>query len=296
MNYNSKCAAAFLQILSSVAMVYAQAPSQIGKYDWVMPQASPAASVSQTVGVTEISITYHRPVLKGKTISTSFAPFGKVWRAGANEATMISFSTDVMIEGKPLPSGSYSLFMIPSQTDWAVVFNKVAKQWGAFTYDETKDALRVTVKPQTAEPRERLEYSFPAVDDNSAQVALQWGSMKVAFTVTVDTARQDMAKAKANFDWSAGWFASNYFFQQKTDLETALRWINASIALEANTSNLFLKAKILAGMGRYEEAVKVAEQIRVPQSPVSDQLKANIERATNEWRNELTKKPNERWE
>ncbi|MEW6212383.1 MAG: DUF2911 domain-containing protein [Acidobacteriota bacterium] len=253
-------------------------------YGWVLPRESPPAKVSQTVGVTEIAISYHRPALKDRTIETNYLPFGKVWRAGANEATTISFSTDVTIEGKPLAAGTYGLFMIPGKTEWTVIFNKTSKQWGAFTYDETKDALRVTVAAQAGENVNRLQYSFPVVTDNTAQAMMQWGTIRIPFTISVDLEKTASAKALTSFDWSAGWFAADFFYQRKTNLEEALRWINASIAMNENPSNLFLKAKILAEMGRHEEAIQIAEKIQVPNRQGSDRLKANLEKAVSEWR------------
>lgn len=249
-------------------------------YGWVMPRESPAASISQTVGVTEITIKYHRPAVKDREIWGKLEPYDKVWRAGANEATTITFSTPVKIEGQPLPAGTYALFMIPTTAEWTVIFNKTAKQWGAFTYQEPQDALRVKVKPQQAELQERLQYSFPLVTENSAQVVLHWGKLKIPFNVTVDTAAQALAKAKSSFDWQAGYFAADYFYQAKTQLEEGLKWINASIAVEENISNLMLKAKILGELKRYDEAIKTAEQALTltAKSPNPARAKESVEK------------------
>src|SRR5436853_1654221 len=114
-----------------------------------LPDLSPRANVGQTVGVTNVEISYHRPAVNKRKIFGGLVSYGAVWRAGANENTTISFSTPVTIEGQPLPAGTYGLFRIPTATSWTVVFSKAAASWGAYAYDPSEDALRVTVTPQT---------------------------------------------------------------------------------------------------------------------------------------------------
>src|SRR5581483_2947773 len=114
----------------------------------VLPLQSQRAVVTQRVGITDITITYHRPLAKGRQIFGTVVPYGKVWRAGANENTTIEFTDPVSIEGKPLAAGTYGLHMIPGEDHWTVIFSKVSTAWGSFTYDEKEDALRVDVKPQ----------------------------------------------------------------------------------------------------------------------------------------------------
>ena len=148
-------------------------------------RVSPKASVMQVVGFTEVKIDYSRPGVKGRAIWGELVPYDKVWRAGANEATIISFSTDVTIEGKNLAGGKYSLFAIPNKNEWILIFNKVSKQWGAFEYNEAEDALRITVKPQSNGFQEWLTYSFTKVNDKSAIVNLEWEKLKVPFKIEV---------------------------------------------------------------------------------------------------------------
>ena len=123
-------------------------------------RVSPKAEVMQVVGLTQVNISYSRPGVKGRKIWGALVPYDKVWRAGADEATKITFSTDVTVEGKKLSAGSYSFFVIPAKKEWTVIFNKVADQWGAFTYNEAEDALRIKVKPKTADSEEWLKYEF----------------------------------------------------------------------------------------------------------------------------------------
>ena len=146
---------------------------------------SPKASVMQTVGFTDVTIDYSRPGVKGRTIWGALVPYNKVWRAGANEATTINFSTDVTIEGKSLPAGKYGFFTIPNKDSWTLIFNKVADQWGAFQYNEAEDALRVTVKPESNNFQEWLAYTITKTGDKSAVVSLEWEKLKVPFKIEV---------------------------------------------------------------------------------------------------------------
>jgi len=156
-------------------------------------RVSPKAFVSQTIGFTDITINYCRPGVKGRKIWGKLVPYNKVWRTGANEATKITFSTNVIINGKKLPAGTYSFFAIPKEKEWTLIFNKVANQWGAFTYNELRDALRIKVKPLQNDFHEWLEYSFsnidiqPAGKTNSAVVNLMWDRLKVSFKVEAAT-------------------------------------------------------------------------------------------------------------
>lgn len=213
-----------LQVISifitacAASLAFAQQPSQVR-----LPQASPWAAVSQTIGITDISITYHRPSVKGRTVwgdispakvaelikekrvgpvaeapegtldgatgsgkDIPLAPNGHVWRAGANEATKFTVSDDVLVNGQKLPAGTYSLHMIPGKEEWTVIFNKTADQFGSFRYDARQDALRVKTKPVwKSESQEVLSYEIPAIGANTARVVLRWEKAAVPFTVEV---------------------------------------------------------------------------------------------------------------
>jgi len=146
---------------------------------------SPKAEVMQTVGFTEIRVVYSRPGVKGREIWGKLVSYDAVWRAGANEATKITFSTDVIVEGKKLKKGSYSFFAIPGKNQWTLIFNKVADQWGAFEYNESEDALRVKVKTEKATWQEWLSYTINKASDSSAIIRLEWEKIKVPFKVEV---------------------------------------------------------------------------------------------------------------
>lgn len=148
-------------------------------------RVSPNAAVSQTIGTTVVTVEYGRPGVKDRAVWGSLVPNGEVWRAGANEATTISFSADVKIEGNALPAGTYSLFTIPGKDEWTVIFNKVAKQWGAYKYDAGQDALRVTVKPVASEHSEWLVYCFGDLTPTSGTLMLKWEKLTVPVKIEV---------------------------------------------------------------------------------------------------------------
>jgi hypothetical protein len=156
------------------------------------------ASVSQTIGVdTVITFDYSRPGVKGRTIWGELVPYGLApgnkyseekpfpWRAGANEKTTIAVSSDVLVDGKSLPAGKYSIQMIPSEKDWIVIFNKVSEGWGSYDYDEAEDALRVTVTPVAAPFEEWMRFGFDDLAGTSAVAFLQWEKLKVPFTIAL---------------------------------------------------------------------------------------------------------------
>ena len=142
-------------------------------------RVSPKAEVMQVVGLSKVTISYSRPGVKGRKIWGALVPYDKVWRAGADEATKITFSTEVKVEGKKLTAGSYSFFVIPNKKEWIIIFNKVSDQWGAFTYNEAEDVIRLKMKPKTAEFEEWLKYEIAKTGDYSANLSLHWEKQKV---------------------------------------------------------------------------------------------------------------------
>jgi hypothetical protein len=158
-------------ILFSISVVAQEDKSQ---------RPSPPAKVSENVGTTTIIIDYSQPSVKGREIWGGLVPYGKIWRTGANEATTFEVNTDVKIEGKALKAGKYGLFTIPDSKEWTIVFNSVPDQWGAFQYDESKDVLRVKVKPQQVDQNmEKMTFNI----SGDGIVTLMWEKLKVGFKV-----------------------------------------------------------------------------------------------------------------
>jgi hypothetical protein len=261
----------------------------------VTPRPSQTASVMQRIGVTDITITYARPGVKGRKIwgdplpeqadvkgeatlddqnkrpkGAPIVPYGHVWRTGANEATMFVVTDDVLINGQKLSAGKYSLHTIPNKDEWTIVFNGTANQWGSFDYDPAKDTLRVKAKPQWLnESEEWLTFSFDPVTEDSAQVNIRWEKVNVPFTVKVpDVNAATLSRLKATVssakpdDWTTPLQAGNYLInnQNPADDEQGLAWINQSIKIKETFRNLVAKANALYKLGKKEEAFAVGEQ------------------------------------
>src|SRR5216110_1459909 len=161
--------------------------------DLNLPDVSQAAEVKQRIALTDIKVTYHRPLVKGRKIWGALVPYGKVWRAGANENTTIEFSDPVSVEGKPLDKGTYGLHMIPNSDSCTVIFSKTNTGWGSYSYDQKEDALRVDVKPRSlSENKEALEFDFEDLKPTSAAVTMKWEKLGVPFTISINDSDQTL--------------------------------------------------------------------------------------------------------
>ncbi|PYI96757.1 MAG: hypothetical protein DMF00_14590 [Verrucomicrobia bacterium] len=246
-----------LSILAVAAPVFAQ-------NDLNLPDVSQAAEVKQRIALTDIMVNYHRPLVNGRKIWGGLVPYGKVWRAGANENTTIEFSDPVSVEGKPLAKGTYGLHMIPNQDSWTVIFSKTNTGWGSYSYDQKEDALRVDVKPRPfAENKEALEFDFEDLKPTSTAVTLKWEKLGVPFTVSVNDADQTLQniraqlKGRGQFTWQSLDEGAQFCLTRKINLDEALRWADASIQNEERFDNLSTKADILRALNRPDEAKTV---------------------------------------
>jgi len=225
-----------------------------------LPRQSQHALVSQRIGLTDITINYHRPLANGRQIWGKLAPYGQVWRAGANENTTITFTDPVTIEGQALDKGTYGLHMIPGENEWTVIFSKDATAWGSFSYKQADDALRVTVKPQTAELHDALAYDFDQLKPDSTVVTMRWDKVAVPFKVQVNvneivTAAIHRQLYGLNQYYWEGWDdAAQYFLANKINLDEALKYEDTSIQNEERYDNLLNRSKILDAMGRKQDA------------------------------------------
>lgn len=225
-----------------------------------LPRSSQHAVVTQRIGITDVTINYHRPMVNKRKVWGSLVPYGQVWRAGANENTVIQFTDLVTIEGKPLPKGTYGLHMIPGENEWTVIFSRNSTSWGSFTYDQAEDALRVTVKPQTADFHEALAYDFDDVGPDSSVVTMRWEKVAVPFKVGVNTHEivaqnlHNQLRGLAQYSWDGWDDAANYLLQEKIDLEEALKYSDKSIQNEARYDNFMTRSRVLDALGRKEEA------------------------------------------
>lgn len=249
------------------------------------PRPSPKASVSQTVGVTEITIHYCRPGVKDRVIWGELVPYNQVWRTGANEVTSITFSDPVKINGNKLEAGTYGIHTLPNKDEWEIIFSGDTKIGGSSTFNKDKEALRIKVKPEAADFQERLIFTFTDVTDNSALVNLIWEKLKVSFMLETDTQELTLAKAKSAIDWSTPMSAASYCLQNNINLEQAMNWINASIFINENYWNLRIKAQLLNKEGN-EEAVPVMERALALGKQMTNKPfdLDNMEKLLNKWK------------
>lgn len=229
--------------------------------DLNLPDVSQAAEVKQRIALTDITVKYHRPLVNGRKIWGGLVPYGKVWRAGANENTTIEFSDPVSVEGQPLAKGIYGLHMIPNPDSWTVIFSKTNTAWGSYSYNQDEDALRVNVKPRPlAELKEALKFEFEDLKPDSTAVTLKWEKLGVPFTVSIKDAEQTLQniraqlKGRGQFTWQALDEGAQFCLTRKINLDEALRWADASIQNEERFDNLSTKADILKALNRPDEA------------------------------------------
>lgn len=251
-----------------------------------MPRVSQNATLTQTVGLTDITIKYSRPGVKGRTIWGDLVPYDKVWRTGANEATTISFSEDVWVNGQKLARGMYSLHTIPGRDEWTIIFNSVADQWGSYSYDEAKDTLRVKAKPEAGAFNEWMSFEIPEISSDAAKIVLRWEKVAVAFTVDTKSVERTMGALKSamNPDWRAAFNAASFAFENKgaaTDADMNA-WLEQSLKANQNVSNLYLKARIAARAGNKADAVRYGEMAIAAATPAqknfADTVRADVER------------------
>ena len=242
--------------------------------DLDLPDVSQLAVNKQRVGLTDITITYHRPLVNGRKIWGGLVPLGEVWRAGANQNTTIEFSEPVSVEGKPLAKGIYGLHMIPTADTWTVIFSKMSSAWGSYTYKQDEDALRVTVKPRPTEMEEALEYEFEDLKPDSATVTMKWEKLAVPFKVAINDAEATMAnirnqmRGRAQYEWEAPNQAAQFCLNKKINLDEALKWVDLSIQNEERFENLTTKADLLKAMNKPDEAKKVWDKALAKTTPV----------------------------
>lgn len=230
-----------------------------------MPQASPAATLETTVGLTDVAVDYSRPGLKGrgKKIFGDLVPYGEVWRTGANESTKVTFEDDVTIAGKPLAAGTYALYTIPGKDKWSVIFSKNTELWGDSGYNPEDDAVRVEVNPTTIPyPVETFTIDFSDYTKNSANLNISWDNTMVSVPVETKVDEIVMAQIDELTKVSPNVYfqAARYYQENNKDLQQALNWIN--LAIEGREHFVFynVKSKILADMKNYKEAIKAAEK------------------------------------
>ena len=231
-----------------------------------LPRVSPGASVSQTIGLCDVTISYHRPGVKERKIWGGLVPYDKVWRAGANEATTISFGCNVKVEGHELAAGTYGFFVIPHQEKATIIFSKQTDIWGTYAYKKEMDVLRFKVPTEKTKSCEWMMFYFVGISDSSATAVLHWEKVMWKFKIEVDTQAAVMKSAARTFGryWLPPYQAANYAYDTDGNLDEALKWINLSTKIEVTYWNMFLKARIYKKMAKtkadHKKAMKMLEK------------------------------------
>jgi tetratricopeptide (TPR) repeat protein len=253
-----------------------------------LPFPSPHARAWQQVGLTEITVEYSCPGVKGRKIWGALVPYDKMWRTGANQATRITFSKDVTLADKPVPAGTYSLFTIPTKGDWTIILNKKAEQPGTMQeYKADQDLVRIQVKPKAAPLRERLAFVFSDFDDDKASLDLEWEKLRVSIPIKVATGPQALANIKTALDgtWRTYANAARYMLETKKDYDAGLKYIDQSLALKEDWFNVWIKASLLAAKGNYKDAYPVAEKAyALGQKAEVFFLEPEVKKALGEWK------------
>lgn len=252
-----------------------------------LPAPSPAAKVSQRVGVTDIGVEYSSPSAKGRKIWGDLVPWDQIWRAGANAATKITFGKDVTVGGQPVKAGTYALVALPTLKGWTLILNTDLTMWaGAKPYDAKTDVVRVAAKAEPIPQRERLTYLFSDSGDDSTRLDLEWERLRISVAITVDTA----AHAKANIEAAAknAWRplanAARYLSETTKDQPAALLMVQKSLAVEVTWFNTWIKAQILQRMGKGAEAVAAAKSaFDLGSKDPNFFYKEAVEKALKEW-------------
>jgi hypothetical protein len=252
-----------------------------------LPAPSPKAQVMQTVGLTEITVEYSSPAVKGRTIWGELVPYDKLWRAGANSATKITFSKDVTIEGKTVAKGSYSVFIIPSQSgEWTMIINSNAAA-SMSDYSQDKDVVRIKTKPTSIANRERLAYTISDFTDKNAVVSMEWEKVRVSFNVQLDTEKQaiDNINSTLGSSWRMYNSAARYMMEKK-DLDKAMQYVDQSLSLSNEWFNNWTKAQIYSEKKMNKEALTYAQKAKElgDKNPDGFFFKSEVEKALVDWK------------
>lgn len=250
----------FCALAAAASSAFAQVPPL------QLPAASPKATVSQRVGLTDVTVRYSRPAVAGRKVWGALVPFGEVWRTGADENTTLTVSTPVAVGGKTLPAGTYGLHTIPGEKEWTVILSTEAGAWGSFSYDAKEDVVRFAAVPQAGPHEERLLFTLADPTDHSVAVTLAWEKVRVSFPLEVDTKAVVLASLKEQlrglprFGWQGWNGAAAWCVRNDTALDQAEEWVDRSIKMNRNFTNQTTKAALLEKKGDSKAAAELREK------------------------------------
>jgi hypothetical protein len=252
-------------LLAALLLALASGAAEAQNRTLTTPELSPEARLEQAVGLTTLSVAYHRPAVRGREVFGGLVPYGEVWRSGANENTVFETSTDILVEGEPLAAGRYGLHTIPGEDAWTVIFSTMADAWGSYSYDPAEDALRVMVSPAPAPFAERLEYRIDDPSTDSAVLVLHWAETAVPVAISIDTPGVVLANMERELRgiqrfFPEGWNQiAQYALDHERRMDEALEWVEVSISRQPTFANRMTKAGLLAATGQDAEAAEVRD-------------------------------------
>jgi hypothetical protein len=286
-----------LSALLLATVLFAVSPAAAQQF--ATPRPSPNAKLTQTVGITELTVTYSRPAVKGRVIWGGLVPWNEPWRTGANEATQFTCAHDILVEGQPLAAGTYALVTIPTADSWTVIFSKQKEMWGANGYDPKNDALRVTVKPVAAEHVERMQFTFDDPGNDAVTLDLRWEKVSVPVKITVDTNALTLASARAAVaaakpdDWRTPYRAATWANDAGLAPEETAQWAQSAAKVKENFQTAGLLAKLAAKGGDSKKAAELMKQSialgKADTTIAKEQIEAN-EKLLAEWTAKPAKK------
>ncbi len=273
-------------ILATVSVAFSQVS---------LPMPSPKSTIKQVVGISEITIEYSRPAVKGRQVWGTLVPYGQVWRTGANSATWISISHDAMIGGKEVKAGKYAIFTIPGENEWTIVINTNEGQWGSTNHKPELDVVQFVAKPsKTKDIQERLAFMIEPISDDEAQILLRWEYLQVAFPIKFNT--KDITKAEVEKTMTGMWYtyanSAMYYYENNIDMDKAMEMVNLSISMNnKHFFNRWVKALILAKQGKTNEALgfaqeaeKIGSEIPADRAGFYNVYKAQISSSISAWK------------
>lgn len=254
-----------------------------------LPQPSPSAEVMQRVGLTDISVKYSSPGVKGRKIWGALVPYDKMWRTGANKATVMTFSEDVKFGGKDVKAGTYAVFTLPSKKGWSVILYGETEIWGVpGKYDKSKEVARVKAKASRVAHRERFAFLFANTTDTETRLDIEWEKLRVSVPISVDTKTHALAAIdqKLGGTWSQFARAAEYLLETEGDAKKALTHADTSISMRKHWFNHWVKAQVLAKLGRTSDAIttaQAADKLGVDNRGYQNNYKKEVQAAIAKW-------------
>ena len=255
-----------------------------------LPRPSPAAEIKQRVGLTDVTVKYSSPGVKGRKIWGKLVPYGELWRTGANKSTSVTFSQDVTFGGKAVKAGSYALYTLPTKKGWSVVLHGETEASGpGQDYDKSKEVARVRAETVRIPQRERLAFIFSNTTDDATRLDLEWERLRVSVPISVDTKTQALAAIDRDLGrtWVQYARAAEYLLENGGDLEKALAHVDSSMSLRKHWWNHWVKAQVLAKLGRTSDALTAAlsaDKLGADNQGYQNNFKEEVQKSIAAWK------------